>query len=162
MGLERIWAPWRVQYFHQDLQKGGCFLCRAFQGDDDRQNLVLWRGQHSFCMLNRWPYNNGHLLVAPVAHKADLLDLDDEVLLEQMCLLRRCKRRLSELLAPDGFNMGLNLGRSAGAGVVDHLHWHIVPRWQGDSNFMPAVAGAKIISQSLGELWEQLRRIDSD
>jgi len=162
MGLERIWAPWRIQYIHEGLQREGCFLCQAFESDADRENLVLWRGERSFCMLNRWPYNNGHLLVAPIAHKADLLDLDEEELLEQMRFLRRCKERLCELLQPDGFNVGLNLGRAAGAGVIDHLHWHIVPRWDGDSNFMPVLAGTKVISQSLDELWELLRGIDSD
>jgi len=145
---------------HQHAEQGGCFLCRALKEGKDRENLVLWRSEVSFCMLNRWPYNNGHLLVAPASHLGDLLDLSEEELLDQLKLLKRCKENLTKALQPDGFNVGLNLGSAAGAGVEDHLHWHIVPRWNADSNFMPVVAATKVIPQALEELWELLRGID--
>ena len=159
--LGRIWAPWRIQYMHQQGEQSGCFLCRALEEGKDRENLTLWRSEFSFCTLNRWPYNNGHLLVAPKAHLGDLLDLSEEELLDQLKLLQRCEKNLSLVLEPDGFNVGLNLGEAAGAGVLDHLHWHIVPRWNADSNFMPVVAATKVIPQALEELWELLRRIDT-
>jgi len=159
--MERLWAPWRMEYIQNEIGGEGCFLCESHKDDKDRQNLVLWRSEHCFSMLNRWPYNNGHLLVAPREHVADFADLPDEVLLDQMKLLSRCKKNLEKILEPDGYNVGLNLGRAAGAGVEDHVHWHVVPRWNGDSNFMPVLGATKVIPQSLGELWDLLRQVDS-
>lgn len=156
--MERIWAPWRLDYVQEESKDDGCFLCRAERDTKDRENLVLWRTGRSFAMLNRWPYNNGHLLVAPKAHKAEFSELTDEEMLDQMKLLRKCKEALKDSINPHGFNVGLNEGRAAGAGLEGHLHWHIVPRWHGDSNFMPVVASAKVIPQSLEALWELLMK----
>jgi ATP adenylyltransferase len=159
--MDQLWAPWRLDYVSQPEKGNGCFLCEAAQAADDREKLVLWRARDSFCLLNCWPYNNGHLMVAPVAHKADLADLGDDELLEQIQLLRRCQRSLTAAIAPAGFNIGLNLGSAGGAGVPGHMHWHVVPRWEGDTNFMPVLADTKVIPQSLGALWELLRQVDA-
>ena len=158
MSMDVLWAPWRMQYISRVDKNGGCFLCTAAAPGDDRERYVLWRSETCFAVLNRWPYNNGHLLIAPNAHKADLTDLTDAELADQMAMLKRCERNLRRAVSPDGFNVGLNLGRVAGAGLRDHLHWHVVPRWNGDTNFMPVTASSKIIPQSLEALWELLRR----
>lgn len=156
--MDQLWAPWRIDYVSQpDKQQHGCFLCQAAECQSDRKSLVLWRRSRCFCLLNRWPYNNGHLLVAPVEHKADLTELTEEEMLEQVEMLRRCKQRLGELFDPGGYNIGLNLGAAAGAGLAEHLHWHIVPRWEGDTNFMPVLGDTKVIPQSLEQLWRLLR-----
>ncbi|GAF89499.1 unnamed protein product [marine sediment metagenome] len=159
--MDQLWAPWRIGYVAQPKKdEGGCFLCAAAQTGEDKESLVLWRGNHCFCVMNRWPYNNGHLMVAPLDHKADFARLADEELLEQLRMLRRCTANLDAVLQPSGFNVGLNLGTSAGAGLAGHLHWHIVPRWEGDTNWMPVVADTKVIPQALEELWEMLRGAD--
>jgi len=159
--MKQLWAPWRMDYISQpDKEEGGCFLCRAARSEQDRELHVLWRGEHTFCILNRWPYNNGHLMVAPLKHTADLSALSDEEMIEQVRMLRRCRDRLEQVLRPGGFNIGLNLGEAAGAGLVGHLHWHIVPRWNGDTNFMPVLADTKVIPQSLDRLWELLHDLD--
>jgi len=159
--MDQLWAPWRLSYVSVPDKDSGCFLCEAAGASNDREKLVLWRGAACFCMLNCWPYNNGHLMVAPIAHKADLTELSDAELVEQVQLLRRCQQNLTAALHPAGFNIGLNLGKAAGAGVAGHMHWHIVPRWEGDTNFMPVVADTKVIPQSLGSLWELLCQVDS-
>ena len=160
-GLERIWAPWRLEYVQvPDKQGDGCFLCRAGAAEDDREALVLWRTELSVALLNRFPYNNGHLLVAPRAHKAELHDLAPDELSDQMELLKRCQKALREAIGPHGFNIGMNVGEVAGAGVPGHMHWHIVPRWQGDGNFMPVIGSTKVIPQSLEALWNLLRSKD--
>ncbi|MCD6416209.1 MAG: HIT domain-containing protein [Planctomycetes bacterium] len=161
--MERLWAPWRISYVKQpDKSEGGCFLCKAAAQEPGSGNLVLFRGESSFCLLNRWPYNNGHLMVAPLAHKSDLAELTPGEMLEQMEMLKRCKRLLEGALAPAGYNVGLNLGGAAGAGLATHLHWHIVPRWEGDTNFMPVLADTKVIPQSLEQLLELLREADNE
>jgi len=162
VSLERLWAPWRMQYIAQVDKGSGCFLCEAAASPDERAHLLVLRSESCFAVLNRWPYNNGHLLVAPVAHKADLEELTSSELADQMAMLQRCERVLRRVVSPDGFNVGLNLGRVAGAGVRDHVHWHIVPRWNGDTNFMPVTAATKVIPQSLETLWELLRQADDE
>ncbi len=172
MTSERIWAPWRLSYVQHDksvsepdasqvdLLPGadpGCFLCRAAACEDHQQVLVVLRGTHCVTLLNRYPYNNGHLLVAPRRHVGQLSRLDPETHLELSLTVARMTEVLRKLLNAQGFNVGLNLGRAAGAGVPDHLHWHIVPRWTGDTNFMPTLAGINVIPQSLEALWESLR-----
>ncbi len=160
MNMDVLWAPWRMQYISEVDKGGECFLCSAAASSDDHACFVLWRSQTCLAVLNRWPYNNGHLLIAPKAHKADLAELTDAELADQMAMLKRCERNLSHAMSPDGFNVGLNLGRAAGAGLRDHLHWHLVPRWNGDTNFMPVTASSKVIPQSLEALWEVLRQVD--
>ena len=157
--MDRIWAPWRLEYVSAPMiptDAAACFLCRGVESNDDRANLIAYRTSQSVVMLNRYPYNNGHLLVAPLAHKAALSDLNDRELLDLQHVLQSLTMRLSELITPDGFNIGLNLGRVSGAGLLGHLHWHIVPRWNGDTNFMPVIGDTKVISQSLEALYELL------
>ncbi len=159
--MDKLWAPWRMEYIGEVDDGDGCFLCEAAEADNEREQLMLWRNEASFAMMNRFPYNNGHLLVAPLQHTGDLEEMEPPQLAAQMELLQRCRRNLKEAVEPDGFNIGLNLGRSAGAGVTDHLHWHIVPRWEGDTNFMAVTGQTKVIPQALDDLWEILRDVDS-
>lgn len=166
MPQEQLWAPWRLPYIvstkkDQKPAEDDCFLCRYRDSADDAANLVAHRSERSLAVLNRFPYNNGHLLIAPAAHKADLTELNDDELLDCMKLVRTATSALRKVIAPDGFNVGLNLGRVAGAGLPGHLHWHVVPRWAGDTNFMPVLADVNVIPQSLEALHrllaEQLR-----
>ena len=160
--MERLWAPWRLEYVGRPDKEAGCFLCEAARSADDERHLVLWRGETCFAMLNRFPYNNGHLMVAPNAHKRSLAELAEGERLEQLELIVRCQDSLAKAVTPAGFNVGLNLGAAAGAGVVGHMHWHVVPRWEGDTNFMPVVAETKVIPQSLSHLWQLLRDAGGD
>jgi len=149
-----LWAPWRLDYIKSTDRDEDCFLCRYRDADpsEDAHNLVIGRGERTICLLNRFPYNNGHLLVAPLEHVGDLEDVSVDVLAECMSELKRWTGRLRERMSPDGFNIGLNVGQAAGAGLPGHLHWHIVPRWNGDTNFMPIVGNANVIPQSLESL----------
>lgn len=157
--MDQLWAPWRLSYVETvkaPSPSEPCFVCRGLSETDDRHNLIALRTPSSVVVLNRFPYNNGHLLVAPRAHKGRLEQLDPGELLETMETLRRMVIALDEIMRPDGYNIGLNLGRAAGAGLPGHLHWHIVPRWDGDTNFMPVLATTKVISQSLDTLYDLL------
>ena len=157
--LERLWAPWRESYVTAPKTRAAaleCFICRGLAEADDRSNLVVWRRPRSVVVLNRFPYNNGHLLIAPRAHKGRLDELDVEEITETQLTLRRMVNVLGGLIHPDGYNIGLNLGRVAGAGLPGHLHWHVVPRWSGDTNFMPVLADVKVIVQSLDTLYDLL------
>ena len=159
--MDHLWAPWRLSYVAAPKPISGedpCFICRGLAADDDRANLIALRTRQAVVILNRFPYNNGHLLVAPRAHKGRLDDLGPDELLEVMETLRRMVGALEGLMRPDGFNIGLNLGRAAGAGLPGHLHWHIVPRWNGDTNFMPVLADVKVIPQALDALYDLLVR----
>jgi ATP adenylyltransferase len=159
--MEQLWAPWRLAYVAKALAPATadpCFLCAGLAADDDRANLLVLRTPLSLVVLNRFPYNNGHLLVAPRAHKGRLDELTSEELLETMETLRRMVGALEGLMHPDGYNVGLNLGAAAGAGLPGHLHWHIVPRWNGDTNFMPILADTKVLVQSLDALYDLLAR----
>jgi ATP adenylyltransferase len=133
-----------------------CFICQGLQARDLRAQLIVQRTASSVVLLNRFPYNNGHLLVAPRAHKGNLSELDHNELLGTMEALRRMVRLLDQLIHPDGYNIGVNLGRAAGAGLPGQLHWHVVPRWAGDTNFMPILSNTKVISQSLDALYDLL------
>jgi len=154
-----LWAPWRLDYIvaNKDKPDDGCFICRGLAASADRENLIIWRGKLAAVVLNRFPYNNGHLLVAPQAHKATLNEMTDAELLETMQTMQRMMDALGGLMQPHGFNVGLNLGRAAGAGLPGHLHWHVVPRWDGDTNFMTAVSDTRVIIQSLDTLYDLLR-----
>src|SRR5438477_2360106 len=157
--MQQLWAPWRLAYVataKPPADDDPCFICRGLDGQDDRGNLIVLRTPRSVVLLNRFPYNNGHLLVAPRAHKGRLDELTPEELLETMETLRRMVGVLDELMHPDGYNIGLNLGRAAGAGLPGHLHWHVVPRWDGDTNFMPVLADVKVIAQALDALYDLL------
>ena len=157
--MDQLWAPWRLSYVATAKPPSaaeGCFICQGLVEQDDRRSLIALRTPRSVVVLNRFPYNNGHLLVAPRAHKGGLADLDADELLEVMETVRRMVRVLYGLLQPDGYNIGVNLGHAAGAGLPGHLHWHIVPRWHGDTNFMPVLGDTKVISQSLEALYDLL------
>lgn len=156
--LQILWAPWRIKYILASDKPSHCIFCLSSSAQSDRENHVICRYRTCFAMLNRFPYNNGHILLAPYRHAADLESLTDEELLELMRLLRDCKRALAVCMNPDGFNVGLNLGSAAGAGVEGHVHFHVVPRWKGDTNFMTVTAGTKVIPQSLDEVYEMLHR----
>jgi ATP adenylyltransferase len=158
--MDQLWAPWRLSYVataKAPSPNDGCFICQGLSEQDDRCNLIALRTPRSVVVLNRFPYNNGHLLVAPLAHKGKLEELSSEELLETMETLRRMVQVLDDLMRPDGYNIGLNLGHAAGAGLPGHLHWHIVPRWHGDTNFMPLLAHTKVIVQSLEALYDLLQ-----
>jgi ATP adenylyltransferase len=157
--MDHLWAPWRLSYVAAARPPEGddpCFICRGLAADADRANLIALRTPCSVVVLNRFPYNNGHLLIAPRAHKGRLDELEPDELLDVMETVRRMVRALEGLMGPDGFNVGLNLGRAAGAGLPGHLHWHVVPRWDGDTNFMPVLADVKVIVQSLDAFYDAL------
>ena len=158
--MDKLWAPWRLAYITAPKDKTAagddCFICRAAAGADDRANLVVYRTELSVAVLNLYPYNNGHLLVTPKAHKARLDELTPDELLDAQLVIQKMIGVVERRMTPDGFNVGLNLGRAAGAGVPGHLHWHLVPRWFGDSNFMTAVGDARVLSQSLEALYDLL------
>lgn len=172
MSHEQLWAPWRLSYIAGDdpppekvtlpqdkLLAGAdvdCFICQAVAQDRDEQNLVVARHDHCISILNRYPYNNGHVLISPLNHKGHVRDLTDEEHLDCQREITRLVVQLERTINAQGFNVGLNLGHIAGAGLPGHLHWHIVPRWSGDTNFMPVLAGIKTIPQSLESLWELL------
>lgn len=162
MERKNLWAPWRINYVQglSDIPKqGDCFICHNHQNpQDDDKNLVLWRTEKSIVILNRFPYNNGHLLIAPVRHIAELGDATNEELLEMFKLIRESQKALSLLIKPHGFNVGMNFGRCGGAGLPGHLHIHVVPRWDGDTNFMSVCSDTDVISQSLTELLELLKK----
>jgi ATP adenylyltransferase len=173
MSHERLWAPWRLDYVQNsdeskstepksDQDKPACFLCSYRDSDDDANNLVLHRSDLAMVVVNRFPYNNGHLLIAPKAHKAKLQELTDDELLSCNQLLQLMIDTLDPVLTPDGYNVGLNLGRVAGAGLPGHIHWHIVPRWNGDTNFMAVLGDTKVIPQSLEAFYEIVSKQLSD
>lgn len=155
--MERLWAPWRSVYVGS-LQQEDCFLCAKPRENDDVANYILRRGSYAFIVLNLYPYSNGHLMVAPYRHLAELDDLRPEEEQEINKLVRTGVVALRRTLYPEGFNIGINMGRVAGAGVPGHLHVHIVPRWQGDTNFMPVIGEAKVISEALDHTYQRLRR----
>jgi ATP adenylyltransferase len=144
-----LWAPWRLEYVSSADEQDGCIFCRAAAAPDDADSLLVHRGASAFVMLNRFPYSSGHLMVAPLRHIGDLSALSAEEAAEIHSLSVRALEVLTTLFQPDGFNIGWNLGRSAGAGVVDHVHEHVVPRWQGDTNFMPVLADVRVIPEHL-------------
>ena len=154
--MDRLWAPWRIQYLTGEAHAEGCVFCAMLAARQDRKNFIFARSAHCFAGLNLYPYNNGHSLILPYRHVDDLSCLSPEEGLDLLDLLNQTKARLAGVLKPDGFNLGLNLGRAAGAGSPGHVHMHIVPRWQGDVNFMPIVNGTRVISQSLRALYALL------
>jgi ATP adenylyltransferase len=145
---ERLWAPWRLEYIQSADEQDGCVFCLARDGDD-AERLVVHRGSRAFVLLNRFPYASGHLMVAPARHVGDYGDLEDDEALEIHRLARDGMAALAETFAPQGHNLGWNLGRVAGAGVVDHVHQHVVPRWGGDTNFMPVLADVRVLPEHL-------------
>jgi ATP adenylyltransferase len=157
-GLGRLWAPWRMPYIKTADEPQGCLFCRVGRARDDRRNFVVHRAGDVLVMLNRYPYNPGHVMVASLRHVASLADLpphEREALVEAVVL---AERALAAEYRPHAMNLGANLGRVAGAGFPGHLHFHVVPRWTGDTNFMPVIAETKVLPESLGRTWSRLRR----
>ncbi len=157
--MERLWAPWRMQYIEQIDQtpEEDCIFCAKPQQREDRANLLLHRSEQAYVLMNLFPYNNGHLLIIPYRHCPELTELTDVELLDCQRLLQLSMRVLTAALRPQGFNVGLNQGRCAGAGIDQHLHYHLVPRWSGDTNFMPVLDETKVISEELAKTWDRLR-----
>ena len=159
MASQRIWAPWRLEYV-KDASKDSaeeCIFCAKPAEDDDEANLIVHRGERAFVILNLFPYTNGHLMIAPYEHVATIQGLDAETLAEVIALTQRAMSGLEERYSPHGYNVGFNQGRVAGAGVEHHIHMHVVPRWGGDTNFMPVLADTRVMPQSLEESYEALR-----
>lgn len=158
--MERIWAPWRMEFIEKGTFQPGCIFCRfpLESGEDaDRANLVLGRSASSFVMLNKFPYTSGHLMVIPRRHTALLEELPPEEIQDLSLLLQKTVAALKSSYRPDGLNVGMNLGKAAGAGIADHLHWHAVPRWNGDTNFMPVVGEVRVMVEDLDSTWRRLR-----
>lgn len=158
--MERLWAPWRIEYISRgDLDSDECFLCEKQKNiEQDDENYVLHRGEFCYVLLNTYPYNNGHLMVAPYRHIGDFTELTDDEFLEMMKLTKISVSAIEKSMGAQGFNIGFNLGRVAGAGRADHIHLHIVPRWNGDTNFMPVIGDTKVLSEALRNTYERLRQ----
>ncbi|MBN1153915.1 HIT domain-containing protein [candidate division KSB1 bacterium] len=155
--MDMLWAPWRIDYILQP--KGdGCIFCDKPAEHDDQANLIPFRGETCYVIMNYYPYNNGHVMVVPYRHTSDLTSLSQDEYLEMMNLVSKSIQVINKALNPHGFNIGMNLGSVAGAGVKDHLHFHVVPRWNGDMNFMPVVGHTKVISEALEETCKKLKR----
>ena len=163
MQHNNLWAPWRVKYIQGLSRRSPCFLCDYINDpDSDRDNLVLWRAQHTMVVFNRFPYNNGHLLITPQRHIASFDEASDAEMLEMTKLIRESQKILKLAVTPHGFNTGMNFGRCAGAGLPDHMHIHVVPRWDGDTNFMHVCSDTDVISQSLLELYDRLQELSHE
>lgn len=156
---EILWAPWRLEYIEKATPAGDCIFIDLPKQDLDRENLILYRGENAFVMLNAFPYTNGHLMIAPYQHTAEIEELSDATLLEINQLLGCCIRWIRAAYKPNGFNIGINLGSAAGAGIPDHVHWHIVPRWGGDTNFMTTVGHVRVLPQSLQDSYDRLKEV---
>jgi ATP adenylyltransferase len=156
--METIWAPWRMEYILRDkIKPSSCIFCEKYQLADDQHNLVLFRGKHTYVLMNLYPYNNGHLLIAPYRHLSEYTELNGKERDELSLLTSLSLTVLKKAMNPHGFNLGMNLGIVGGAGIADHIHQHIVPRWTGDTNFMPITGHAKVIVQGLQETWATLK-----
>ena len=158
MAEQRLWAPWRLEYI-KGPKSDECIFCVKPDAADDRASYIVTRGERCFVMLNAYPYNNGHVMVAPFEHLATIEDLDDDTLLDLMHLTQRSLQAIGEAYSPDGFNLGVNQGAVAGAGVADHVHLHVVPRWGADTNFMPVIGSTRVLPQSLDDSWEALSKL---
>jgi ATP adenylyltransferase len=155
LAVEQIWAPWRLEYIQKADDEQGCVFCNALAGDDE-ETLIVHRGERAFVLLNRFPYTAGHLMVAPARHIGEFRKLDDGEAVEVHRLVATALDVLEQVMSPHGYNLGWNLGRVAGAGVVDHVHEHVVPRWGGDTNFMPVLGDVKVIPEYLADTRRKL------
>ncbi|HAF62452.1 MAG TPA: HIT family hydrolase [Anaerolineaceae bacterium] len=154
--MEHVWAPWRMKYIQEASQKK-CFFCEGVHQQDSIENLVVKRGKFAFVMLNRYPYTSGHLMVVPYEHKAAMKNLSPETKAEMMQLITEAIQVLEKEYGAEGFNVGANLGAIAGAGVADHLHFHVVPRWNGDTNFMTSVGNARVLPENLPDTFQRIK-----
>ena len=154
--MDRIWAPWRMDYI-KSSKKTGCVFCEKSKSKEDKENLVLHKGKETFILMNLYPYTNGHLMIAPYLHTSDVNELTEIANKEIMQFAKDCFNILKSKLGAEGFNFGANLGKVAGAGIDQHIHYHIVPRWSGDTNFMPVISDTKVMIEKLNKTWERLK-----
>jgi ATP adenylyltransferase len=154
---EILWAPWRIEYILSPDKEDACIFCSRYPKNEDKKNLILYRGETGFVIMNRFPYNSGHLMVVPYRHSGEIRKLSAEEKLEIMDIIQLSIEVLNEVMQPHGYNIGMNLGRVGGAGVLDHLHYHIVPRWNGDTNFMPVIGNTKVVSEALDRTYDKLK-----
>ncbi len=157
MKLNILWAPWRIKYILGEKVKG-CIFCNAVKSENDEENFVVERLKYCFVILNKYPYNNGHLMIVPYKHTGNFEELDEKILKELMATAQKYVKKLKKVMKADGINIGINIGRIAGAGIENHIHLHIVPRWAGDNNFMPVIGGTKVISESFESVYNKLKR----
>lgn len=155
--MDRLWAPWRIEYILSEKEEG-CLFCRVISEDRDDENLILYRGEKAYIILNKYPYNNGHLMIVPYRHVPNIEDLDDDELLEICRLTILSIKLLKHVMKPEGFNIGANIGKAAGAGIEEHFHLHIVPRWVGDTNFMPIIGDTKVVVEAIRETYKKLKK----
>jgi len=156
--MNHIWSPWRMEYIENSNQEDGCIFCNAQEREDSAENLIAFRGERSYVILNRYPYTSGHLMVVPFEHQPNLEELDPQTRAEMMELTSRSMTVLRNVYNPQAFNMGANIGEAAGAGVKEHVHIHIVPRWAGDTNFMSAVGETRVLPEALEDTYERIRK----
>ena len=154
--MKHIWAPWRMEYIQMEKPEG-CILCQKPKEDNDAPNYILYRGDNNFVIMNSYPYNPGHLMIAPYRHIANLGELTAQELHEHFEMVSQSIELLKRVFNPGGFNIGMNLGKVAGAGIEEHIHTHIVPRWQGDTNFVPVISGVRVIPEALDETYKKLK-----
>lgn len=155
--MQQLWAPWRLQYILDGGEaEEGCIFCVKPEQEKDKENLILYRGEHSFIIMNLFPYNNGHLMIVPYQHAQDLDEVSNDVLIEVIALIKKSQHIMKQVFAAQGFNIGINVGKAAGAGIDEHIHIHIVPRWAGDTNFMPILADIKVIPQHIQAAYDLL------
>ena len=154
--MDYLWSPWRYQYLTGTKKTDGCVFCRIAADDDDRENLIVHRAEHNFVVLNRFPYTSGHVMVVPYVHVPDLSAVDEPTANEMMALMRLSEKYLRTLYRPEGINLGMNIGESAGAGIAGHIHMHVLARWHGDANFMTTIAETRILPEDLATTWQRL------
>lgn len=155
--MDYLWTPWRYQYIVKTGEAAECIFCEAAKSTDDKAWLVVHRGERNFVIINRFPYTSGHIMVVPYEHVATMEEASSETLMDLILLARDCERRLRTVYRPEGLNLGINIGRSAGAGIAGHLHLHMLPRWTGDTNFMTAVGETRVVPEDLDVTWSRLR-----
>jgi ATP adenylyltransferase len=155
--MDYLWSPWRYQYVSQKLPDKGCIFCIKMQQSNDEENLILYRGLNNYILLNLYPYTSGHLMIAPYKHIGDLGSADDATWMEMTALTRKAEQALRKAYNPEGINLGMNLGKSAGAGIADHIHMHVLPRWHADSNFMTTIGETRVLPEALPETYRKLK-----
>lgn len=155
--MEIIWTPWRYEYVNSVDEREGCIFCDTSKAENDRENLVVFRGERCFAILNLFPYTTGHIMIAPYEHADTIEKLDPETLTEMMVVAQRSVSAIRDAFGPEGFNLGINISRVAGAGIEDHVHLHLVPRWAGDNNFMAVIAETRVLPRTLDDVWLALK-----
>jgi len=155
--VEIIWTPWRYEYVNSVDDREGCIFCDKSKAENDRENLVVFRGERCFAILNLFPYTTGHIMIAPYEHTDTIEELDPEALTETMVVAQRSMSAIRDAFGPEGFNLGINISRVAGAGIKDHVHLHLVPRWAGDNNFMAVIAETRVLPRTLDDVWLALK-----